>query len=368
MDWDALCFNIATLIAGVFVLDYGADKFIDHTVIVGRRLGISPTLIALLTAGAEYEELAVVVAALAQHRSPLALGNVLGSTISNILGAFSLGLLCRPGGMECDRSAKMYSALLLFITTLFVALALFHQLNRISGAILIAVFVLYVASIGYAIYKGVTEPPALSDSDSDSDSDAEIANPPHGQSSWTQASERSPLLDNANPSPEPTPPPENNTVQRLPRPLHHHITQLISGLLALSLSGYILAHSAGALADTLHLSGTVFGLTVVAFATTLPEKLIALLGGARGHGGIVVATTAGSNIFLLTLCVGVVAVAGIPVDQANDGLVLFDLVTVWLAAGCFAAVVFLGLGRGAGVVLLGLYGVFVVLELTVFRR
>ena len=56
MDWDALCFNVATLVAGVFVLDYGADKFIDHTVIVGRRLGISQTVIALLTAGAEWEE------------------------------------------------------------------------------------------------------------------------------------------------------------------------------------------------------------------------------------------------------------------------------------------------------------------------
>lgn len=40
MDWNTFCFNVATLIAGVFVLDYGADKFIDHTVIVGRRLGI----------------------------------------------------------------------------------------------------------------------------------------------------------------------------------------------------------------------------------------------------------------------------------------------------------------------------------------
>jgi hypothetical protein len=56
MDWDNISFNTATLIAGVFVLDYGADKFLDHTVIVGQRLGISPTLIALLTAGAEYEE------------------------------------------------------------------------------------------------------------------------------------------------------------------------------------------------------------------------------------------------------------------------------------------------------------------------
>lgn len=56
MEWETLCFNAAAFIAGIFVLDYGADKFIDHTVIVGRRLGISPTLIALLTAGAEYEE------------------------------------------------------------------------------------------------------------------------------------------------------------------------------------------------------------------------------------------------------------------------------------------------------------------------
>lgn len=56
MNWDVLFYNTAVFIAGVFVLDYGADKFIDHTVIIGRRLGISPTLIALLTAGAEYEE------------------------------------------------------------------------------------------------------------------------------------------------------------------------------------------------------------------------------------------------------------------------------------------------------------------------
>lgn len=56
MDWDLICFNAAVLIAGIFVLDFGADKFLNHTVIVGQRLRISPTLIALLTAGAEYEE------------------------------------------------------------------------------------------------------------------------------------------------------------------------------------------------------------------------------------------------------------------------------------------------------------------------
>ena len=56
MDWDKLLFNTAVFAAGVFMLDYGADTFIDHTVIVGQRLGVSQTLIAVLTAGAEYEE------------------------------------------------------------------------------------------------------------------------------------------------------------------------------------------------------------------------------------------------------------------------------------------------------------------------
>ncbi|PWY67245.1 hypothetical protein BO94DRAFT_570056 [Aspergillus sclerotioniger CBS 115572] len=337
MNWDILCFNSTTFITGVFVLDYGADKFLDHTVIIGQRLGISPTLIALLTAGAEYEELAVVISAILQHRSPLALGNVLGATISNILGAFSLGLLFHPSGVYFDRSAKIYSALLLSITTLSVALAFFNLLNRVTGGILIAIFAIYTISTGYAIYKGVTDPPQISDSDNDTDSDTD------DHISTTRVSEESPLL--------------------IPRALTHHIFHLLVGLLALSLSGYILAHSAGLIADSLQVSGTVLGLTVIAFATTLPEKLISVMSGLRGQGGIIVATTAGSNIFLLTLCVGVVAVAGGSVDQAGrDSLVLFDLVMVWISAVGFTAVVFLEPSRVAGVVLFAVYIVFLVLE------
>lgn len=56
MDWDSVFFNIATFIAGLFLLEWGADAFIDNTAIVARRLGISETLVALLTAGAEWEE------------------------------------------------------------------------------------------------------------------------------------------------------------------------------------------------------------------------------------------------------------------------------------------------------------------------
>lgn len=379
MDWDSICYNAAAFIAGVFVLDYGADKFIDHTVIVGRRLGISPTLIALLTAGAEYEEvfvdsyalrsllnadillkLAVVVAAVIQHRSPLALGNIMGSTISNILGAFSLGLLFDSGGMEFDQSAKMYSTLQFCITTLFVVLAHFRQLNKVTGGIFIAIFAVYIISIGIAILRGIAQAPELSDSDSDDESAI------LGRGAQSPDPETSPLLGNE-PAAHEIETTSSNGDKKPPRSLSYHIYQLILGLLSLSLAGYILAHSAGTIADSLHLSGTVFGLTVIAFATTLPEKFIAILSGSRGQGGIVVASTAGSNIFLLTLCVGVVAVAGIPTDQ-SDTFVTFDLVAIWVSSLGLLTIVFLGSHRIAGLLLLVAYVVFLVLEFTVYRR
>lgn len=53
---DVLAYNVAVFVSTLFVLEFGADKFIDHTAIVAKRTGISETLIGLLTAGGEWEE------------------------------------------------------------------------------------------------------------------------------------------------------------------------------------------------------------------------------------------------------------------------------------------------------------------------
>ena len=53
---DIIAYNVASFVCALFVLEFGADKFVDHTVIVARRVGISQALIGLLTAGAEWEE------------------------------------------------------------------------------------------------------------------------------------------------------------------------------------------------------------------------------------------------------------------------------------------------------------------------
>lgn len=320
-------------------------------------------------------KLAVVIAAILQHRSPLALGNIIGSSISNIIGAFSLGLLFQSAPIleaaaaRFDATAKIYTALTFLVTTIAVGIIYFDVLNRVTGVVMIVVFVAYIASIGYAIYRGVTIPVSDSDSDDDDDDSGSDSDSGIGDDDGTApetATETSPLLHPADPTTIPAPARQ----RRKRRSLFYHIIQLLIGLVALSLSGYILSHSAGSIADLLNLSGTVFGVTILSFATTLPEKLIAVLSGARGHGSIMVASTAGSNIFLLTLCLGVVALtSGIPGSGASgDKVVLFELGVAWASAAAFLLIVLFGGGRVAGVGLVGAYVAFLVLEFTVYRR
>jgi Ca2+/Na+ antiporter len=246
------------------------------------------------------------------------------------------------------------------VTTIAVGILYFDVLNRITGCVLIAVFAIYIASIAYAIYRGVTI--RVSDSDSESEDESE-SDSGIGDDDGI-ATEASPLLRPTDPTSLPA------AKRRRRRSLIYHIAHLLIGLIALSLSGYILSHSASSIADLLNLSGTVFGVTILSIATTLPEKLVAVLSGARGHGSIVVASTAGSNIFLLTLCLGVVAItSGMSAgDAGRDKVVMFELGVAWASAAVFLLIVLFGGGRVAGVGLVGAYVAFLVLEFTVYRR
>ncbi|KAL8717540.1 MAG: hypothetical protein Q9225_005218 [Loekoesia sp. 1 TL-2023] len=366
MTHDTLIFNIAVFITGIFILDYGADKFIDHTAIVASRLGVSQTLLALLTAGAEWEELAVVIAAVAQHQSPLALGNVIGSTISNILAAFSLGLVFHRGGhVRFDRSSKIYVTLLLVLTIPVTVLGYFGIRGVIFGSILFVVFGLYVVSVGVAIGKDVLAAPEPEDDDDSSDEDSGSYHDNDSNSSFEPEAARSNRYDDTASDEISSTTPLSRAPRHPSRRLRTHIFQLILGFLALSLSGYVISHSATTIASELNISETAYGITILAFATTLPEKFIALLAASRGHSGIVVANTVGSNVFLLTLCLGVVYVSG---SSEVGRIIPLELGVALGSVGALAVIVFFGARRWMGWVLLMGYVVFFVLEFTVFRR
>lgn len=255
--------------------------------------------------------------------------------------------------MEFDSAAQIYTSILFALTTISTALALSGILDRTIGGSLITLFVVYLFSIGYAIYRGVLDAPDDPEDDCDEDTinhDEEQAVPEEFSTETSALVQSSPLRNS----------PKQHS-------LTYHIIQLILGFLALSLSGYILSHSAASLAGALNLSGTVIGVTILAFATTLPEKFVAVISGARGHGGIVVANTAGSNIFLLTLCLGITFLAGNQ-DELAGSFEPFEILVTWAASAIFFLIVFLGSNRWVGALLLVLYVAFLVLEFTVFRR
>lgn len=309
-----------------------------------------------------------MIVSLARSRSSLALGNVVGSAISNILGAFSLGLLTQStaDSIRFDRSSRIYSLLLLLLTTFATPVTYFAQ-KRIwkpAGGTLIVSFAIYVASIVWAISQGkVTAPEASDDESGSSDSESETAD------------EVRPLLGAENPasdSNEAVSPRQERPSAATPRRLHslqYHIVYLIIGFLAISLAAYILSNAATNIIDQLGISDILFGVIFLAIATTLPEKFIAVFSGSRGHQGILVANTAGSNIFLLSLCLGIIMVdthGRLDADNVN----VAELAVMWGSTVVFTATVWFG-GRWSkwiGTAMLAAYIAFLVLEFTVIRR
>ncbi|EMD68966.1 hypothetical protein COCSADRAFT_340662 [Bipolaris sorokiniana ND90Pr] len=341
---DVVAYNIAVFIATLFLLEFGADKFIDHTAVVARRTRISETIIGLLTAGGEWEELAVVIASLAHNRASLAIGNIVGSAISNILGAFSLGLLFhdKKDPIVFDRSSRLYSLVLLVLTTFVTPITYFSRkiIWLVCGSILIVFFAIYIGSVGWAISKGtLTSPEDSDDSSDDESSDGESA-----------------VDVSSGPS------------HRKDRTLRYHLFYLLLGFLAICLAGYVLSHAATAITDEFGMSDVLFGVVVLAIATTLPEKFVAVMSGHRGHVGILVANTAGSNIFLLALCSGIIMIdTSGKLEHGNVSIP--ELGVLWGSTLAFTLTVWFGgkFCQWIGFGMLIAYVAFIVLEFTVIH-
>lgn len=140
--------------------------------------------------------------------------------------------------------------------------------------------------------------------------------------------------------------------------------ELVLGLGLMVISGYVIATSAQVIGDQLGLSGTATGTTLLSLATTLPEKFVAVLAGSRHQPGILVANTVGSNIFLLTLCAGVLFAW--PVEDggidADFGFSTVEASAMLASAGGLLLVVVVGGRRWMGALMLVGYLVFLVLE------
>jgi Ca2+/H+ antiporter len=206
---------------------------------------------------------------------------------------------------------------LLVITTFVVPIIYFSQriIWLVCGSVLIALFAIYLISIGWAISRGSLTAPEVSDDDSSDDesdtlsieSTPSVRSPLLPSHEQREPEDRNELDQRVGGSPEVTGV-TNVSSHRRRQSLGYHVGLLVLGFLAVCLAGYVLSHAAINVTDAIGISDVLFGIVILAIATTLPEKFIAVLSGNRGHVGILVANTVGSNVFLLSLCLGIVMV------------------------------------------------------------
>ncbi|HEY7127962.1 MAG TPA: hypothetical protein VH540_28800 [Ktedonobacterales bacterium] len=294
LPWRALAY-IACFLAGLALLERGADWFTDAAAALAARLRAPQIVVGLLTAGGEWEELVVVLVAVLGGHGGIALGDIIGSTIANILGSFPLGLFGQKP-LRLERETRWYGLALLAVTLLAAALLARGPITAPLGGALIGVFIAYLIVIVLLIRRGLAQP--LPDEDDEAD--------------------------------------EREEMQR--RPLLAQVAFVVLGLVLVSLGAWLVVEPAVYAARALGLSETVIGLTIVAIGTTLPDKAISLMGGLKQQGGLVAANAVGSNIFLLTLVLGLAAFAG---PLAASGKTLsFDVPAMLASAALLCLLLF----------------------------
>lgn len=296
------------LFIGLLGLFFGGEALVRGSVGIARRMAIPPLLIGLTVVGfgTSTPELLVSVDAAWRGVPDIALGNIVGSNIANILLIIGLSALIWPirvmgATLRRDTAVMMAAALVL------VPIIAMGQLGRVSGVILVAGLAAYLIWA----YRQPGDMEA---------EDIGVSAP------------ASPLVSTL---------------------------WVIGGLVALMVGARFLVDGAVNIARGYGISEAFIGLTIVAVGTSLPELATSLIAAFRRQSEIAIGNIVGSNIFNVLGILGVTAlIAPIPVASR---FLTFDL-PVMIAVSLILTALLLTrpvIGRGIGVVMLAGYVVYV---------
>lgn len=292
--------------AGLFI---GGEFLVRGAVGIARKFGLSPLVIGLTVVGfgTSMPELLVSVQAALGGTPAIAMGNVVGSNIANILLILGVSAVIAPVGIAFG-ALRRDLAVMLAATVALWGMILGGYLGRIEGLILCA-----------------------------------------GLLTFLWAALRSGNPEEVNPK----------LVTEEPPPLWRSALIAVAGLAVLMISARLLISSATEIALAFGVSEAVIGLTIVAIGTSLPELATSVVAAIRKQADIAVGNVVGSNIFNILGILGITAaIAPIPVDARFAGV---DMALALAAAAglAFASWQWGRLGRAAGAGLLVVYGGYV---------
>lgn len=318
--------NLVLVALGVLLLTAGGEALLRGSLAAARRLGISPLLsgLVLVGFGTSAPELVVSVDAALGGRPDIAVGNVVGSNIGNVLLILGLcallrPLTVRPLALRRDATAVV-GATLLFV--LLVPLAA-NTLARPQAAILLGALGAYLL--------------------------------------WAYRSERR----HAGPAAE-LHEAEAAELSAVPKARTWIVAATASGLLLLIAGSRLLLIGAVGIAEQLGVSEVLIGLTLVAVGTSLPELSISVIATLRRHGDVAVGNVLGSNLFNL---LGILGLSCLLQPLPIHGRILqFDQWVLLASAGVLLLFLFTSrrLSRSEGGLLLAAYALYLGLGASVF--
>ena len=289
-------------VVGLLGLFFGGEYLVRGASSIARRFGISPLVIGLTIVGfgTSAPEMLVSVNAALAGQPAIAIGNILGSNIANILLILGLSALIAPLIIPARRLPRDLAFMLVATGVIWVML-LDGMVTRIEGGVLLA---------GLAVFLVMAF------------------------SSGSVPQEDDPL--------------ETSVAKTT--------LMTVGGLVLLVIGAHFLVDSATTIARTFGTSEAVIGLTIVAVGTSLPELATSVIAAYRRQTEIAVGNIVGSNIFNIFGILGVTAlIAPIP-SEARFAMIDMPWVAATAVGLSVLAVWLGGLPRVAGVVLLAAYG------------
>lgn len=310
--------NILLIIAGFFLLIKGADILVEGSCAVAKKFHIPEIIVGLtiVSIGTSMPELMVSVTSAMDNLPDVALGNVVGSNICNLLLILGLSAVIRPIEFKKETKLVEIPMTLVIIFTLFILGNngdVDKFITRPEGFILVILFICFLA---YTIFM------------------AKFGND----------------FDEVE---------EKKEDESKSMSIIKSIFFIVAGIVALKFGGDFVVDSAVAIAQAIGISEKVISLTIIAIGTSLPELITSVTAAIKGDADIAIGNVVGSNIFNILLILGLSAAIS-PVHYAVSYNI--DMMVMFISIAVLMIFPFIGkkntMTRANGIIYLLGYGVY----------
>ena len=297
--------QILLLAVGFFMLMKGADWFVEGSAGIAKKMGIPQLVIGLtiVAMGTSAPEAAVSINASLKGNAGIAIGNVVGSNILNIL--IILGISAVLATMAIQKSTFCYEIpFMIFVTVVLIALGMTGEyVTRVEGIILWVLFIVYLLYLFRLAKQG------------------------------------------------------NEEEHTEDRPIWKLLIFMILGGVLVVWGSDVTVDSATAIAKVIGLSERFIGLTIVALGTSLPELVTSVIAAKKGNADIAIGNIVGSNIFNILFVIGTASIIAPvmyqPVFLVDGIIAVLAGVLLWISVAKTKS-----LRRPWGIVMLLCYAVY----------